>query len=707
MNKTTLIDILKFVKTARLCVLGLLIPLLAISTNSLSGEREKSPQAGTLYLTNEDSLQTNAPSLSTEVNMAITGLTARVKVTQTFENDDNQWVEGRYVFPLPENAAVDHLTMRVGERIIIGEIQEKQQAKRTYEAAKISGRKASLVEQHRPNIFSNSVANIGPYEIVEITIEYQQDVKYHREQGFSIRFPMTITPRYQPTSIYQETFTNNAFSRSAEGLLNSASQIQLLYPTEEEYNSSPPKNTATINVQLDAGFSLSHLLSNSHKITEQQLTEGSYKIALTNPKVKAEKDFVLSWKPVASLQPRAAVFKEQLGEENFVSLMLLPPSLGDSTSEPISREIVFVIDTSGSMSGESIKQAKEALHFGLSTLTKGDKFNVIQFDSHTDKLFPQAVYANPSNIRTANRYVSNLVADGGTEMFSAIKASLNGTSQSSMLRQVIFLTDGAISNEAQLFRLISDRLANSRLFTVGIGSAPNTFFMQKAARFGQGTFTYVNDINQAKIKMEALFDSISRPQLTHISIQWPDHVKSQSWPNKIPDLYDGEPIWLKSKLSDLGGELQVSGRMNNTLWQSKLSLENPTEQTGIAVLWAREKIASLMEQTYHGAIPDEQKSEIVELALKYHLVSRFTSLVAVDQTPSRTSEQLHQRKIKNHLPKGTKLSKVNPNKAKGGHIHLSNIQYPQTSLDLELTTQLSLLILLFSLLSLFIYRRLV
>ena len=659
------------------------------------------PKAGTLYLSNNQMSAQVAISLKTDVKMQISGLSARVTVTQTFENTTDQWVEGKYMFPLPEKAAVDHLTMKIGERLIIGEIKEKQEAKKIYEQAKISGRKASLVEQHRANMFTNSVANIAPYEKIEIIIEYQQDVIYQKEQGFSIRFPMTITPRYHPTAIYQESYEQNPNSTSNKSKLtrffNQTSGVERYFTTESDDSESNNINRATVNIELDAGFALLDLKSVSHKLNTQQKTESEYQISFAEEVVKADRDFILSWMPVPSVQPRAAIFSEEKNlengdKENYLSLMVLPPSTSkiagsnknagahDESDALINREIVFVIDTSGSMAGESMRQAKDSLAFALTTLQKGDKFNVIEFNSETSKLFSSAMDVNVSNINIAKLYVDQLEADGGTEMFAAIEASLDGREDHHLVRQVIFLTDGAIANEAELFSLIDELLGDSRLYTVGIGSAPNTFFMKRAAKFGRGTFTFIADSNESREKMSDLFTKISRPQLTHINIKWPYGLQADVWPKKIPDLYDGEPLWIKAKVasdsvSDIDGEIKLSGRVGDTLWQSTISADNSSQQSGVAVLWAREKIESIMNSAYHGQVDDLQKQEIINTALKHHIVSKFTSLVAVDKTPTRIAEELKQKMIKNHMPKGSKKLRQRS----------QSLNFPNTSLDLDIS----------------------
>lgn len=654
----------------------ILIYLVSFQVLAAQEVTNKPPQAGTLYISGKQMPEQEAINLQTDIQMQISGLVARVTVTQIFENTSDQWVEGRYLFPLPDKSAVDHLTMKIGERLIVGEIKEKQEAKKIYKKAKLSGKKASLIEQHRPNLFINNVANIGPYEKIEIIIEFQQEVIYKREEGFSIRFPMTVTPRYQPVKIYKENFNSRSIAKNS--FFNQVSEFEGLFPTEPEEAEGSLFNRATIHVELDAGFALLDLSSNSHKLNTVQKTEKQFRINFADEVVKMDRDFVLSWKPVPSVQPRVAIFSENKGIDHYISLMILPPStleIFSNKEQVINRETIFVIDTSGSMAGESMKQAKEALIFALTTLQKGDKFNVIEFNSSVSKLFESAVTVTESNVSIAENYIGRLNADGGTEMLSAMTESLDGIDDHQLVRQVIFLTDGSIENESQLFSLIDKRLGDSRLYTVGIGSAPNIFFMKKAAFFGRGSFTFIADVNESKEKISQLFETISRPQLTHINIDWPKNLQADVWPKRIPDLFDGEPLWIKAKISQLSGVINLSGRVGDTLWQSSVSLDNTAQQPGVAILWAREKIESIMNDAHHGLISDQQKKVIIDTAINHHIVSRYTSLIAVDKTPARIAEQLHQRVVKNETPKGNLKRSLNS----------SLLNYPNTSLDLDIS----------------------
>lgn len=675
--------------------LKVVISIIAIANLGLSlvtrAESADSPQSGTLYITNDNGEKFTALSLTTDVKMNITGLTARIKVKQSFKNNRDQWMEGTYQFPLPDKAAVDHLSMQIGERIVLGEIKEKQEAKKIYQEAKISGKKTSLVEQQHPNLFSNSIANIAPYETIIITIEYQQDVDFDKQDGFSIRFPMTVTPRYQPASLLTEEFGQ------VKGFIGNTTQVKLLQSTTATNvsASTQEQNIVSLFINLDSGIPLLSLTSPSHKIDNLQKTEREYDIQFSQQKVAADHDFILKWQPSRSLKPRAALFTERKAGENFISMMVMPPSIDHKVDNTISRETVFIIDTSGSMGGESMRQAKSALIFGLSTLSSKDKFNVIQFNSDAHKLFDSSRVADRQNRQTAINYVASLSAEGGTEMYSALKMSLERQSQDGALRQIVFLTDGAVSNEAELFELIDSKLADSRLYTIGIGSAPNAFFMKKAARFGRGSFTFIADINQSQQKIQKLFEQISRPQLTHINISWPKSVAAETWPNKIPDLYDGQPLWIKSKISRLEGQAEITGRLGTTLWQSQLSLDNPKQQPGVAALWAREKIASIMNAAYHGQVDDQQKRQIIDTALEHHLVSRFTSLVAVDKTPSRIAEKLRREVLRNVKPKGYEA-----------HGKASPVNFAATGLDLDISLKTSLMILMISLLMMLLHRRL-
>ncbi|MCK5498724.1 MAG: VWA domain-containing protein, partial [Gammaproteobacteria bacterium] len=365
---------------------------------------------------------TLAPSLDTDVHIQIRGMIARATVKQTFHNNSADWQEGIYVFPLPENAAVDQLRMHIGNRVIEGQIKEKQQAKKEYQKAKTEGKRASLVEQERPNIFTTSVANIGPDEDIMIEITYQQPVRYMNET-FSLRFPMVVTPRYIPGKTVVSGFEGTGWSLNTDQVVD-ASRITPPVPKPDQDMDNEPKhrpiNPVSLRMDLDAGFLLSNRDSPYHPIDIGIPDKTRYSIQLQNKRVPANRDFVLDWKAEAGKSPMAALFTEEKDSDIYSMIMLLPPA--SETSPVLHREVIFVIDTSGSMSGPSIVQAKQALNLALDRLKPGDRFNIIQFNSYTDKLFHFPQPLSHHALRQAHLYVHSLEAQGGTEMAPALRA---------------------------------------------------------------------------------------------------------------------------------------------------------------------------------------------------------------------------------------------------------------------------------------------
>lgn len=607
-----------------------------------------------LFRTTEPGVYLPAPVVMTDVRMQVGGLIARVTVSQRFYNPTDRWLEGVYVFPLPEDAAVDHMRMRIGERLVEGRIKPREEAKAIYERAKAEGRKAALIEQERPNLFTNSVANIGPGEDVMVQIEYQQTLRYDAG-GFALRFPLVVAPRYLP---------------ERPGVATTVSQGGAAAGAEDDDPAriSPPVlrpeagavNPVAIEVTLDAGFPLARLESPSHKIEIAEAGPGRRVVTLAEGAVAADRDFVLEWRPETGAAPGLALFAERLGGQDHLLLMLLPPERPLKRQAIPPRELIFVIDTSGSMAGPSIRQARQALKTALGGLRPDDRFNVIQFNDATQSLFPEAVAASPENLARAGRYVAGLEAEGGTNMAPALTRALaSGGTEAGRLRQVVFLTDGAVGNEAELFALIHAGLGESRLFTVGIGSAPNSYFMRKAAAFGRGTFTHIGAAEAVGERMAALFAKLEAPVLTDLEVEFPGAERVEAWPRLLPDLYQGEPVVLAARLPRAAGRIRVTGKFRDEPWQAELPLAGGRESPGIATLWGRRKIEALMDSLHQGAKPEEVRQAVLEVALAHHLVSRYTSLVAVDATPSRPGDEtVVRREVPLNLPAGWDFDKV-------------------------------------------------
>lgn len=598
-----------------------------------------------------------APMLKTDVAMQVSGMLARVAVSQRFRNPGSEWVEGTYVFPLPEGAAVDRMRLRIGERLIEGEIRERGAARKAYEVARRAGKKASLLSQERPNIFTTAVANIAPGETVQVEIEYQQTIPYSQGQ-FRLRFPLVVAPRYIPGtplgSPEVTTFQGNGWAQDTPEVPD-ASRITppVVDPSEG------PVNPVSMDIRLDPGMPLSRLESVYHAMTEERDEQGVYHLALQESTVPANRDFELLWVPGTGSAPQAALFNEQWQGAEYALLMLMPPVAPPAGAHQVPREVVYVIDTSGSMHGDSIIQARAALKLALARLTPTDRFNVIQFNHQTSALFTRAVAATDNNLRRARSYVDRLVADGGTEMLPALQRALGEQAERGVLRQVVFLTDGSVGNEQALFSLIHQRLGDSRLFTVGIGSAPNSFFMTRAAQFGRGTFTYIGKVAEVGEKMAALFSKLETPRLTDIEIHWPEDQSVEMWPARIPDLYQGEPVLVALKMTQPNLPLTLTGEAAGTPWRQQVTLRGGSARSGVHQLWARRKIADLMDRKAQGVAEPAVRKAVLEVALAHQLVSRYTSLVAVDKSASRPEDQgLQSKAVPANLPQGWSAPRV-------------------------------------------------
>ena len=608
--------------------------------------RPADAKSGSLLVKGAGGEAVAAPLLHTDVDIRVSGMVARAQVKQTFRNPSAEWMEGIYVFPLPENAAVDHLKMRIGQRMVEGEIQERSAAKKTFEEAKATGRRAALVEQERPNIFTHSVANIGPNEEIVVEIEYQQTLRYEAG-GYSLRFPMVVGPRYIPGSPVA-TAQPAGWSANTDRVTDAA---RITPPVLRPGENVKPINPVNLKVSLDAGVAIERMESPYHPVQMRRVSEGKSEIRLEDGHF-ASRDFELKWQLNKDAAPRAALFAENKAGKTYGLLMLLPPA-AETPVKALPREVIFVIDTSGSMHGDSIAQAKEALEMAVQRLSSADRFNVIEFNSYAKSLWNEARPADRDNIDLAARWVRSLKAQGGTEMALALNLALNGSDTPGRIRQVVFLTDGAVGNEDELFRLIGGKLGDSRLFTVGIGSAPNSHFMSKAASMGRGSFTYIGKVGEVKDKMLQLFAKLESPLLKGLRIEWPQGTQVESWPARLPDLYLGEPLVVNFVADKPVGTVKISGLRGETPWSASMRLDAAVGGHGMGVLWAREKISALIDSLHEGAQEESVKPAVVQIALEHHLVSKYTSLVAVDKTPARPAEELLKTTLMpTNLPEG-------------------------------------------------------
>jgi Ca-activated chloride channel homolog len=617
-------------------------------------------RSGSLLLKSDDGGTTDASRLGTDVDLTVSGPTIRARVTQMFRNPTANWVAATYVYPLPAGGAVDTLKMVVGDRVIVGDIKERQQARVIYEQARQNGQKAALTEQERPNIFTNSIANIGPGETVLVQIEYQEPV-HQSGNEFSLRVPLVVGPRYNPAPVIQSVDLRADGGGWGSATSDPVPDRDRISPPVLDPAHHAPVNPVTITVHLEAGFPLGEVKSHNHAIKVESPDDATRVIKLAEGPVPADRDFELTWKPSAEKAPSVGLFREHVGNADYLLAFVTPPSVEQSEQKPLPREVIFVIDNSGSMGGTSIIQAKASLIYALGRLQPGDRFNVIRFDHTMDVLFANSVPADPAHIGTATSFVSALQAAGGTEMVPAMRAALTDTANddTNTLRQVVFLTDGTIGNEQQLFETITAMRGRSRVFMIGIGSAPNTYLMTRAAELGRGAFTHIGSVDQVEERMRELFSKLENPAITGLAVKF-SGATAEITPAVIPDLYRDESLVLAARLDKLAGSVEIKGKIGDRPWIVNIPLANAAEGKGLSKLWARRKISDAeIARTTKQVSPEQADKTILALALEHQLVSRLTSLVAVDATPSRPEgEPLKLTELPLNLPAGWDFAKV-------------------------------------------------
>ncbi len=685
---------------------------------------------GSLLIKTDDGYA-DAMRLGIDVDLTVSGPTIRARVTQMFRNSTQKWVEATYVYPLPPGGAVDTLKMVVGGRVIVGDIKERQQARAVYEEARRNGQKAALTEQERPNIFTNSVANIGPGETVLVQIEYQEPVQQNGNE-FSLRVPMVVGPRYHPAPVVQSVDFQPGGNGWGASQIDPVPDRDRISPPVLDPAKNAPINPTGITVHLQAGFPLGEVKSHHHAVQIESPDAATRVVKLAEGVVPADRDFELTWKPALEKAPSVGLFREHVGNADYLLAFVTPPPVEQAEQKPLPREVIFVIDNSGSMGGTSIVQAKASLLYALGRLQPNDRFNLIRFDDTMDVLFPASVPADSEHLGRAIAFVSALQAAGGTEMVPGMRAALTdaANAETDHVRQVVFLTDGAIGNEQQLFETITAMRGRSRVFMVGIGSAPNTYLMTRASELGRGAFTHIGSVEQVEERMRGLFSKLENPAVTGLSAKLSD-ATADITPAVIPDLYRDEPLVLAAKLDRLAGSVEIKGRIGDRPWTVTLPLANAAEGKGLSKLWARRKISDAeVARATRQASPEDADKNILALALEHQLVTRLTSLVAVDQTPSRPDgAPLKLAELPINLPAGWDFEKVFGERprlpappterraAADGRVQVAalkrplpvaapaTITLPRTATDAELSMILGAMLLVFSLMLLMLRRR--
>ena len=590
---------------------------------------QKGTTSGSLQVVDPNGkLKGACPLRHTGVKAEISGFLSRVVVTQEFENPFNEKIEAVYTFPLPQSAAVDDMTMIVGDRTVRGKILRREEAQAVYEAAKSGGQTASLLNQERPNIFTQSVANILPGEQVKITISYVETLKYE-DGSYEFVFPMVVGPRYVPGSA--TGLQGNGFAPDTERVPD-ASRITP-QPALEGMRAG---HDISLDIALDAGVPIDGLVSQTHDVNVERPDDRRAHILLKDEATIPNKDFILRY-DVAGKKMEDALLTHSWGNGGFFTLILQPPERV-TAEDVMPKELVFVLDTSGSMSGFPIEKAKETMKLALDNLYPYDTFNLITFSGDEHILFPEPVPATKENLEKAQKFLVSRQGGGGTEMMKAVKASMDPSDARGHVRIVCFMTDGYVGNDMEIIGEVQKH-PNARVFAFGIGSSVNRFLLDNMARYGRGEVEYVGLNDDGSAAARRFHERVRNPLLTDISLDWNGLPVADVYPKSIPDLFSAKPLVITGRYTASGrGTIRLKGRMSGRDFVREIPVDFSDSQKQhdvLATLWARTRIDDLMSQDWKGAqqsaMNDELKKAITQLGLDYRLMTQFTSFVAVEE----------------------------------------------------------------------------
>lgn len=627
----------------------MLVPALLLALSAAALAQPKEQGEGSMQVVSSGEARI-LPLKHTEVKAEISGFTAEVSVTQVFANSASAPIEAVYVFPLPENAAVNDLTLTIGDRVIKGQIKKREEARQVYEAAKAQGKTAALLDQERPNIFTQSVANIQPGHEIRVTLKYLQDLAYdHGEYRFV--FPMTVGPRYIPGAPAGKSGTGWAPDTDKV-----ADASRITPPVVKPGQRSG--RDISVEVKLDAGVEIKNIRSASHVIDVTSGGPAKAEIELSPEDRIPNKDFQLTYEPAARMVSAAALAHKD-GKNGYFTL-LLQPSADFPLSAVTNKELVIAIDVSGSMSGFPVETAKAAALKCLEGMNPGDTFQIMSFASGNQLHFERPLKNTPVNRMLARETIKNLNGGGGTEMLAALRTVLEFPKDPERLRIVLFMTDGFIGNDPELLAFTKEHLNNSRIFPLGVGSSVNRYLLEEMAVLGKGSVQYVKwDENEENLKkvMDRFHERISRPVLTDLAVDWNGLDVEELSPSFIPDLFAGQPLLLHARYGKAGSApVTIKGKMLGKPWKTTVNVTLPEKEAANAAqgpLWARSRITDL-ERLNLGGESADNREKIIALALEHKLVTRFTSFVAVDETiVPNDGKKPKVVPVESELPEGT------------------------------------------------------
>ncbi len=589
----------------------------------------------------------------TDVSVKVTGYIASVNVTQKFHNPFKDKIEALYTFPLSSTGAVDEMEMHVGNRTISGTIRRKEEARQIYNNAKSQGYVAALLDQERPNIFSQSVANIEPGKDVDVVIHYV-DVLPYEAGTYTFAFPTVVGPRFIPPSMMT----------SENGQVPGAVSSELVGS-----NLNPPYKTdsghdISISMDIDAAVSVNKVYCPTHSVNLNPLSESKAHIDLANQHSIPNKDFVLSWK-VAGDKVRGGYFTERLGKSGYVSMMLLPPArVTPATAAP--KEMIFVVDTSGSQSGTPLLKAKETLSYIVKNMNPNDTFQVLSFSSDARTLFSQPEKANPKMIQKALKYIDSLEASGGTMMEPAVEAICKIPADEHRLRIVTFMTDGYVGNDMEVLSVIKRTRGNARWFSFGTGGSVNRFLIEEMAKVGGGESEVILLQSPGEVVAKKFYDRISSPVLTDVKISTEGIELVDVFPRQVSDVWAERPLYFQARYTKPGhGKVKLAGYAGGKPYSQVVDVTLPDHTQAnnhIAQIWARSVVDDLMALDWVGVQNGTLNSSIRELVTRmgvnYHIMTQFTSFIAVDRDYKTAGGAPLTTTVAAEVPEGVSLDSV-------------------------------------------------
>lgn len=569
------------------------------------------------------------PLKRTDVRATLTGYVADVEVRQTYKNDHATPIEAVYVFPLPENSAVFDLRIVVGARVIEADVQERRQARRTYEQAKAAGHTAALLEQERPNVFTQSVANIEPGSTIEVVIRYVQDLTYDAGR-YEFVFPMVVGPRFMPGAPLPGPNSGTGAAPDTDRVPD-ASRISPPYVGRGQRSG----HDISIEVTAAPGTPISGVQVPTHRVDTKPLPGGAVQLRLAQEREIPNRDFVLRY-GVAAPQPSGSL---HLTDSGYFTLVVHPPAL-DIDKLVGQREIIFVVDVSGSMEGTPLAMCRRAMHEAIRRLRPVDTFNVLTFSGDTRAAFEAPRPANTANIREALSLIDGLQAGGGTHMADAVAAALSPTIQTERHRYVFFLTDGYVGNEdeiiaasARFVRRHEARGRRARVFGYGVGSSVNRHLLDGLSKSGRGLAVYATPRENPLDAVDRFYGYIDQPVLTDLRFDWGGLQPTELFPSASPELFASHALVLHGRYQGKTRGVTLHGRAADRTVSVPIRVSNLTGASARVhgTLWARSKVSELEQQLWDGAGASAVRA-ITDLGIEHHLVTRFTSFVAVDRS---------------------------------------------------------------------------